>query len=232
MKPNLTIATWVLAGLLSVTVLLLAFAPFSEGINVHDGSRFQSTFFQCGGMPGVTGQFVNDVFYHLGGTGAMDLDKTIQIRGFINAAFYLIGTMALLVAAQHLSLRYGLPIATSFFAMFTYLTIIGIRGVVEGWFKLPGWSLLAAGTLFSGAFLWLKLVELLRNKSWGQRLPLRYGLPITASFFALFTYLTTVCIIAVGDMLLTWSLLAASALLSGGFFGLRIVELRRVKKWD
>ena len=97
----------------------------------------------------------------------MDLDRTILIRGFVNAALYLIGMTAFLVVAQCLPFRYGLPMALSIFALFACLTIGSIQGLVLGWIKLPGWSLFALGTLLSGGFFWLKLVELLRGKKWG-----------------------------------------------------------------
>lgn len=97
----------------------------------------------------------------------MDMDGAMLIRGFINAALYLIGMTALLVASQCLPFRYGLPMALSLFALFACLTLGSIQGLVLGCIKLPGWSLYAAGTLLSGGFFWLKLVELLRSKKWG-----------------------------------------------------------------
>ncbi|MFA5204109.1 MAG: hypothetical protein WC708_06845 [Lentisphaeria bacterium] len=160
---NLTIATWVLAGLLIATVLLLAFAPLTEGL--CDGGSIPTTIFQ---NPATLGPM--NIFVHvaLSSVGITHPTAECLIRdGFVNAALYLIGMVVFLVAAQCLPLRYGLSIASVLFSLFTYPTIVCIRGLVEGWVKLPAWSLFALGTLFSSGFLWLKLVELLRSKKRG-----------------------------------------------------------------
>ncbi len=224
-KTNLSIATWVFAGLLIVTLLLLVFVPLGKVIDYEDRS-VSATIFQHPITMGPTNALAYAALYLIG----MPPNGGWVIYGFVNAVFYLVGTMTLLIIAQVLPLRYGLPIAAFLFTMFTSLTTVWIWGVVAGWINLPAWCLLATGTIFSGGFFWLKLVDFLRGKTWGQRLPLRYGLPIAAFLFAMFTYMTTICIIYGGEMVSTWSLLLIGTLLSGGFLWLRLVELCRCKK--
>lgn len=139
MDRKVTIAKWILAGLLVAIVGALAYVPLVVAISTGEPRMVPVTLFQHPGMPGPANP------------GA-------------KAVFYIAGLLAFLVATVRLPPRYGVVTSVVIWGGSMLMTIGNVRGLVNGWVRLPAWLLLAAGTAVASFLAGFTLVELLRSR--------------------------------------------------------------------